>query len=472
MENTRSFPVVVVGGGPGGYSAAFAAADLGLKVAIVTDEERLGGVCLNRGCIPSKALLHVAKTIRDARQAAQWGVVFGEPRIDLDKVREFKARVVSKMNEGLAFLARQRGVEVIVGRGRFQGATSLAVERPGGARELITFQHAVIATGSRPVTIPGLMIDSPRVMDSTAALDLDEIPRRLLVVGGSYIGLELATVYSALGSEVTVVEMQEGLLPGFDRDLVRALAGRVKRDLHRVILGAKVVSLEDTGEALRVRLEGGGAPREELLFDRALFAVGRRPNTEGLGLENTRVRLDEAGFIRVDAQRRTDEPAIFAVGDVTGQPMLAHKAAHEGKVVAEVISGRRVQFQPRAIPAVVYTDPEIAVCGLSEEQAKAEGRAVRVARFPWGASGRAATMDRADGLTKLVVDEETEHVLGVGIVGPGAGELIGEAMLAVEMGATAEDLKLTIHAHPTLSETIMEAAEAVYGQATHVYRKP
>lgn len=472
MEKSRTVSVVVVGGGPGGYAAAFAAADLGLDVTIVTEEARLGGVCLNRGCIPSKTLLHIAKTIRDARHAAQWGIVFSDPQIDLEKVREFKERVTSKMTEGLAFLARQRGVQVITGRGRFQDATRLIVEKADGARELLTFQHAIIATGSRPVVIPGLMIDSPRVMDSTAALELSEIPRRLLVVGGSYIGLELATVYSALGSEVTLVEMQDGLLPGFDRDLVRVLAGRIRKDLHRVILGAKVASVEEDGDLLRVRLEGEGAPREELVFDRALFAVGRRPNTDNLGLENTRVQLDEAGFIRVDSQRRTDEPTIFAIGDVVGQPMLAHKATHEGKVAAEVISGKTVQFQPRAIPAVVYTDPELAVCGLSEEQAKAEGRPVKVTRFPWGASGRAATMDRVDGLTKLVVDEETEHVVGVGIVGPGAGELIGEAILAIEMGTTAEDLKLTIHPHPTLSETIMEAAEAVYGQATHIYRKP
>lgn len=472
MADTRSIQLVVVGGGPGGYSAAFAAADLGLRVALVTDEPALGGVCLNRGCIPSKALLHVAKTIRETRQAADWGVVFSEPVIDVDKVRGFKERVVSKMTEGLGFLARQRGVEVIQGRARFRDRTTLIVEKPDGNQLAVAFEHAIIATGSRPAVIPGLEIHSPLVMDSTAALELAEVPKRLLVVGGSYIGLELATVYSALGAEVWLVEMQDGLLPGFDRDLVRVLAGRIKRDLHKVMLGTRVVSLEQWGDSLRVRFEGREAPEAELTFDRVLFAVGRRPNSENLGLENTRVQVDEAGFIKVDAQRRTDEPTIFAIGDVAGQPMLAHKATHEGKVAAEVISGRRVTFQPRAIPAVVYTDPELAVCGLSEEQAKAENRDVKVVRFPWGASGRAATHDRVDGLTKLIVDAKTEHVIGVGIVGAGAGELIAEGLLAIEMGATAEDLKLTVHPHPTLSETIMEAAESVYGQATHIYRKP
>ena len=382
MADTRSIQLVVVGGGPGGYSAAFAAADLGLRVALVTDEPALGGVCLNRGCIPSKALLHVAKTIRETRQAADWGVVFSEPVIDVDKVRGFKERVVSKMTEGLGFLARQRGVEVIQGRARFRDRTTLIVEKPDGNQLAVAFEHAIIATGSRPAVIPGLEIHSPLVMDSTAALELAEVPKRLLVVGGSYIGLELATVYSALGAEVWLVEMQDGLLPGFDRDLVRVLAGRIKRDLHKVMLGTRVVSLEQWGDSLRVRFEGREAPEAELTFDRVLFAVGRRPNSENLGLENTRVQVDEAGFIKVDAQRRTDEPTIFAIGDVAGQPMLAHKATHEGKVAAEAISGRRVAFQPRAIPAVVYTDPELAVCGLSEEQAKAENRDVKSCDFP------------------------------------------------------------------------------------------
>lgn len=472
MSNSRSIQVAVIGGGPGGYAAAFAAADLGLEAAIITDEPQLGGVCLQRGCIPSKTLLHVAEVIRRARQAHQWGVAFGKPEIDLAKLRDHKDRVIARMTEGLSYLARQRRIEVIHGRARFQDGQSLSVETPAGERQRLTFQNAVIATGSRPAVLPELALDSPRVMDSTTALALDHVPKSLLVVGGSYIGLELATVYSALGAQVTVVEMQDGLLPGFDRDLVRILAGRLKRELHQVMLGTRVVELEEVDEGIRVRFEGKEAPVDQPVYERILFATGRRPNSDQLGLENTRVQVDEAGFIRVDAQRRTAEPAIYAIGDVAGQPMLAHKAAHEGKIAAEAISGRRVAFQPQAIPAVVYTDPEIAVCGLSEEQAKAEGRDVKVIRFPWGASGRAQAMDRSDGLTKLIVDAETELVLGVGIAGTGAGELIAEGVLAIEMGAVAEDVKLTIHPHPSLSETIMEAAEAVYGQATHMYRKP
>lgn len=471
MTSSRSIQVAVIGGGPGGYSAAFAAADLGLEVAIINEEPALGGVCLQRGCIPSKTLLHVAEVVRLARQAEQWGVAFGPPAIDLAKLRQHKERVIARMTDGLSYLARQRGIEVIHGRARFEDGQRLSVETPGRGRELVTFQHAVIATGSRPQIPPLLAVDSPRVMDSTGALELSEVPKSLLVVGGSYIGLELATIYSALGSQVSVVEMQDELLPGFDRDLVRVLAGRLRRELYQVMLGTQVVGVEEVKDGVRVLFEGKDAPAEPQVFERILLATGRRPNTDDLGLENTRVQVDQNGFVRVDAQRRTAEPAIFAIGDVTGQPMLAHKAAHEGKVAAEAISGRRSLFQPRAIPAVVYTDPQIAVCGLSEEQAKAEGREVQVVRFPWGASGRAQTMDRSDGLTKLIVDPETENVLGVGIVGPGAGELIAEGVLAIEMGAVAEDVKLTIHPHPSLSETLMEAAEAVYGQATHIYRK-
>ena len=471
MTSSRSIQVAVIGGGPGGYSAAFAAADLGLEVAIITEEPVLGGACLQRGCIPSKTLLHVAEVVRLARQAEQWGVVFGPPAIDLAKLRQHKERVIARMTDGLSYLARQRGIEVIHGHARFEDGQRLSVETPGGSRELVMFQQAVIATGSRAHIPPSLAVDSPRVMDSTGALELREVPKSLLVVGGSYIGLELATIYSALGSQVSVVEMQDELLPGFDRDLVRVLASRLRRELHKVMLGTQVVEVEEVKDGVRVRFEGKEAPAEPLVFERVLVATGRRPNTDRLGLENTRIQVDPNGFIRVDTQRRTAEPAIFAVGDVAGQPMLAHKAAHEGKVAAEAISGRRSMFQPRAIPAVVYTDPEIAVCGLSEEQAKAEGREVKVVRFPWGASGRAQTMDRTDGVTKLIVDPETENVLGVGIVGRGAGELIAEGVLAIEMGAVAEDVKLTIHPHPSLSETLMEAAEAVYGQATHIYRK-
>lgn len=471
MSNVRTARVAVIGGGPGGYAAAFAAADLGLDVVLVSDEPPLGGTCLNRGCIPSKALLHVAKVIRDARQARTFGVTFSEPSVDLAALRAHVSQVVSRMAGGLSHLAAQRGVEVVHGRARFTNSRELEILRPGGERELLRFQEAVVATGSRPAELVEVPAGSPRVMDSTRALALEEVPKRLLVVGGGYIGLELATVYAALGSRVSVVEMADTLLPGFDRDLVRPLMARLKRELHQVLLKTRVTSVEDDGEAVRVRFAGEHAPQDEEVFDRVLVAVGRRPNTEGLGLENTGVRVDPAGFIQVDAQRRTADPAVFAVGDVAGPPMLAHKAAHEGKLVAEVLAGRSVAFDARAIPAVVYTDPEIAACGLSEEQAKAEGRNVKVVRFPWAASGRAAASGLSEGMTKLIVDADSEVVLGVGIVGSGASELIAEGALAVEMGATAEDLRLTVHPHPTLSETVMEAAEAFYGMATHIYRK-
>lgn len=470
MSSVRTAQLVVIGGGPGGYAAAFAAADHGIQVVLVSDEPTLGGVCLNRGCIPSKALLHVAKVIREAERASAWGVEFAKPVIDLAKLRAHKESVVAKMTQGLAFLAQQRGVELLEGRARFAGGQEIAVDRPGGETLHLKFEHAIIATGSRPLPVPGLPA-SPRVMDSTAALALEEIPERLLVIGGGYIGLELATVYSALGSQVTVVEMQSGLLPGFDRDLVRPLSARLKRELHQVMLETRVAGVEDAGDHLRVRFEGKDAPQGEQRFDRVLVSVGRVPNTAGLGLENTRVRLDARGFIEVDTERRSAEPTIFAIGDVAGPPMLAHKASFEGKRVAELIAGKPAAAWPRVIPSVVYTDPELAACGVSEEQAKAEGRAVKVLRFPWGASGRATASGSADGLTKLIVDAESEAVIGAGIVGSGASELIAEAALAIEMGATAEDVGLTIHPHPTLSESVMEAAESLYGLATHIYRR-
>ena len=466
-----SVPVLVVGGGPGGYGAAFAAADLGLGVTLVDDAPVPGGVCLHRGCIPSKALLHVAQVLTEARRAEAWGVTFGRPAIDLERLRAFKDEVIRKLSTGLGSLVKQRGITYVQGRATFLDAHRVRVARADGTSEEIRFEHAIIATGSHPAVIPALAVASPRVMDSTAALELPDIPASLLVIGGGYIGLELATVYHALGSAVTVVEMTAGILPGADRDLVRPLAAKLKRELHALHLSAQVLSLEEKGEKIvaRIRLEGGEV-REEA-FDRVLVAVGRRPNSNGLGLENTKVEVTERGFIRVDAQRRTAEPHMFAIGDVAGEPMLAHKAAHEGRVAAEVIAGRRVAFEPQAIPAVVFTDPEVAWCGLTESAAKDAGRAVKVVRFPWGASGRAVTLDRTEGLTKLIVDPETEQVLGVGITGPGAGELISEGVLAVEMAAVASDVHLSIHPHPTLSETIMEAAESVYGRSTHLYRR-
>ncbi|HEX2490435.1 MAG TPA: dihydrolipoyl dehydrogenase [Blastocatellia bacterium] len=467
---TNSTQVAVIGGGPGGYAAAFMAADLGLRVALVDLEPNPGGVCLYRGCIPSKALLHVAKVIGESRRAADWGIEFSEPMIDLDKLRAWKDGVVNKLTGGLGQLSEQRKVEFIRGRAAFLDSRTLKIEGQGGERRLV-FENSIIATGSRPAAPRALSLDSPRIMDSTAALELDDIPKTMLVIGGGYIGLELGTVYAALGTQVSLVEMTSGLLPGVDRDLVSILAGRVDQIFHSVMLNAKVVEMKEVKNGVRVRIEGAEIGGDESVYEKVLVAVGREPNSETLGLEKTKVIVDTRGFVQVDAARRTADPAIYAIGDVAGEPMLAHKATHEGRVAAEAISGRAAAFEPRAIPAVVFTDPEVAWCGLTESQAKEEGRPVKVARFPWGASGRAATLGRVDGVTKLVIDPESERVLGVGIVGAGAGELIAEGVLAVEMGAVASDLELSIHAHPTLSETLMESAEAFFGRSTHFYRR-
>ena len=460
--------VVVLGAGPGGYAAAFRAADLGLDVTLIDPEPEPGGVCLFRGCIPSKALLHQAALIDEAAAAAERGIAFGRPEIDLARLRAWKDGVVQTLTRGLGQLAKSRGVRRMHGRGAFLDRDLLEVTTEEGAWSRLRFQHCIVATGSRPAVVPGLDTDSPLVMNSTEALELPDAPGRLLVVGGGYIGLELATVYAALGSKVTVVEMTDGLLPGVDRDLVRVLAKRLGQRLEAVLLGTKVAKLTLEADRCRVALEGGAGSPEQT-FDRVLVAVGRRPNASGLGLKHTAVTLDERGFVVVDAQRRTAERGIFAIGDVAGEPMLAHKATHEGLVAAEAVAGRPVAFEPAAIPAVVYTDPEIAWCGLTEARAKREGRAVQVGRFPWAASGRALTLGRGDGLTKLLVDPDSRRVLGAGIVGHGAGELIAEVVHAIEMGAVAEDLALTIHPHPTLSETVMEAAEVALGQAVHIY---
>ena len=464
-----SVQLVVVGAGPGGYAAAFLAADLGLSVALVDPEVNPGGVCVYRGCIPSKALLHVAKLLDESRHAAAWGIEFGDPKIDLDKLRAFKNNVVKKNTSGTGQLVKIRKVHYLQGRAEIVDAHNLRVTLVAGGEEQVQFEHAILATGSTPAIPPMLKVDDPRVMDSTAALDLPDIPKSLLVVGGGYIGLELGSVYAALGSAVTVVEMTAGLLPGADRDLVDVLAKRVGQTMKSVLLETKVVKVTPEAAGVRVTLEGNVDPKEQV-FDRVLVSVGRRPNSKSPGLEKTHVQVDQRGFIMVDEQRRTHEPSIFAIGDVVGEPMLAHKASHEGRVAVEVMAGENVAFAPRAIPAVVFTDPELAWAGLTEAQAKNDSREVKVAKFPWGASGRAATLDRTDGLTKLILDPATERLLGVGLVGPGAGELIAEGVLAIEMGATATDLKLTIHPHPTLSETLMESAEVFFGQATHVYR--
>jgi len=469
MSSTQ---IVVIGAGPGGYAAAFAAADLGMQVALIDPEPNPGGVCLYVGCIPSKALLHVAGLITEAKHASAWGISYGEPKIDLDKLRAFKTSVVQKLTGGVGQLSKQRKVNYIQGKAAFTSPTSLSVELVKGGTEDVTFQNAIIATGSRPASVPGLDVASPRLMDSTAALDLPDIPKSLLVVGGGYIGLELGSVYAALGTKVTVVEMTSGLLPGADRDLVAYLARRMEKTVHKVLLNARVVEMKDAKGGLKVRIDGAeltDADKEQT-FDRVLVSVGRKPNSAIGGLDRTRVKVGERGFIQVDGARRTDEPNIFAIGDVVGEPMLAHKASHEARVAVEAIAGHQVVFEPQAIPAVVFTDPEIAWCGLTETEAKKQGREIEVAKFPWPASGRALAIDRPDGLTKLVIDPSTERILGVGIVGAGAGELIAEGVLAVEMAALATDLKLSIHPHPTLSETLMEAAEVFFGQSTHVYK--
>ena len=464
--------VVVIGAGPGGYAAAFYAADLGMQVALVDPEANPGGVCLYRGCIPSKALLHVAAVINEAEHAAAWGVSFGSPKIDVGKVRAFKEQVVSQLTGGVGQVARLRKINYIQGTAAFRDPGSLEITLTKGGTETLQFEHAVIATGSRPAAVPGLSIDSPRVMDSTAALDLPDVPKSLLVVGGGYIGLELGTVYAALGSKVTVVEMTDGLLPGADRDLVNVLAKRVNAMCEAVLLKTKVVSTKEAKNGIAVTFEGElpeGVAKEQT-FDRVLVSVGRKPNSAVPGLEKTQVKVGQRGFIEVDEARRTAEPTIYAIGDVVGEPMLAHKASHEARVAIDSIHGEKVAFEPMAIPAVVFTDPELAWCGLTEAEAAKQNREVTVTRFPWAASGRAITLDRTDGMTKLVIDPKTERILGVGIVGPGAGELISEGVLAIEMGTTAADLRMTIHPHPTLSETLMESAEVFFGQSTHVYK--
>jgi dihydrolipoamide dehydrogenase len=466
--------VTVIGGGPGGYAAAFYAADLGMQVTLVDREPNPGGVCLYRGCIPSKALLHVAKVIAEAKHAAHWGVTYPDPKIDLDKLRGFKDDVVKKLTGGLGQLSKQRKITYVQGEATFLDSSSVSVAPVDGKGEpkTVTFDHAVIATGSRPSTVPGLSIDSPRVMDSTGGLDLPDVPKTLLVVGGGYIGLELGSVYAALGTKVTVVEMTPGLLPGADRDLVTFLARRMEGTLHKVLLGAKVVEMKDDKKGVKVRIEGADLADadKEQTFERVLISVGRRPNSAVPGLDKTKVKVGDRGFIEVDLARRTADPKIFAIGDVVGEPMLAHKASHEARVAIEAIAGRKVAFEPQAIPAVVFTDPEVAWCGLTETEARAQNRKVEIAKFPWAALGRALAIDRPDGMTKVLIDPETERILGVGIVGAGAGELIAEGVLAVEMAALATDLTLSIHPHPTLSETLMEAAEVFFGHSTHVYR--
>ena len=462
----RHVQVLVIGAGPGGYTAAFRAADLGLAVTLVERWPTLGGVCLNVGCIPSKALLHAAKVVDEAAAMAEHGITFGPPKIDLDKLRGWKSSVVGKLTGGLQTLAKQRKVEVVQGAARFVEPGLVEIAGDAGTQRL-SFDHCIVAAGSEPVRLP-FVPDDPRVIDSTGALELRDLPQRMLVVGGGIIGLEMGSVYATLGVRVSVVEFMKQLAPGADADLVRPLEKRLRKQFEAILLGTKVLAVSAEKDGLRVTFEGAGAP-EPQLYDRVLVAVGRKPNGKLVGAEQGGIELDERGFIRVDKQMRTNVPNVFAIGDVVGQPMLAHKATHEGKVAAEVIAGEKRSFDARVIPAVAYTDPEIAWVGLTETDAKARGVRYEKGVFPWAASGRSLAQGRDEGFTKLLFDADTHRVVGGGMVGPGAGELVAEIALAIEMGADAADIGLTIHPHPTVSETIAMSAEAFEGTLTDLY---
>jgi dihydrolipoamide dehydrogenase len=462
----------VLGGGPGGYAAAFLAADLGMQVTLVELEPRLGGVCLLRGCIPSKALLHVAKVMDEAKHLGQWGVAFGQPTIDVEAVRKRKESVIATLTGGLKLLAGKRNVTVVRAKARFENSQTLKLESVDGtplADDRVTFEHCILATGSSPTRIPAFDLPTHRVMDSTGALALPDMPESLLVVGGGYIGLEMGTVYAALGSRVSVVEMTDGLLPGADRDLVKPLQKRLASLFEGIYLNTKVASLVDKQDSIEVTFDGD-VPEKVRNYSRVLLCVGRKPNSTGLGLENTKVQVDARGFVVADVQQRTADPHILAIGDVAGEPMLAHKASHQGKVAAEVLAGHSASFEPLAIPAVVFTDPEIAWAGVTETDAKRQGRTVEVAQFPWLASGRAHAIGRTEGFTKWIIDPPSQCVIGCGIVGYGAGDLIAEAVMAIEQGATVRAVGETIHQHPTLGETLGAAADMYFGTATDLYR--
>ncbi|MCP4328880.1 MAG: dihydrolipoyl dehydrogenase [Alphaproteobacteria bacterium] len=460
--------VVVLGSGPGGYTAAFRAADLGLKTVLIERYPSLGGVCLNVGCIPSKALLHAAKVIAETEEMSEHGLAFGRPKIDLDKLRGWKESVVAKLTGGLARLAKQRKVQVVTGYGRFAGANLISVQTADGATTSVSFDQAIIAAGSRVVELPFVPHDDPRVVDSTGALAMGEIPERLLVLGGGIIGLEMATVYDALGSKITVVELMDALIPGADKDIVRPLHNRIKKRYENIFLKTKVTAVEPRSNGLEVTFDGPDGTKSDT-FDQVLVAVGRRPNGGSIGAENAGIAVDDRGFIATDKQMRTNVPHIFAIGDIVGQPMLAHKATHEGKTAAEAAAGMKVAFDARVIPSVAYTDPEVAWVGMTEGEAKAAGLKVGKGVFPWAASGRSLSLGRDEGVTKLLFDDKNERVLGAGIVGPNAGDLIAEVALAIEMGCDAKDIGLTVHAHPTLSETVAFSAEAFEGTITDLY---
>ena len=468
--STHETEVVVLGSGPGGYTAAFRAADLGKKVILIERYDTLGGVCLNVGCIPSKALLHTAKVITEAEETAAHGVSFGKPNIDLEKIRHWKAHdVVGKLTQGLSAMAKQRQVTVIQGVGEFTASHQIKVTKADGQTETIGFEHCIIAAGSQSTKFPGVK-DDPRIMDSTGALELKDIPKRLLVVGGGIIGLGMGTVYDALGSKVSVVELSEGLIQGCDRDLVRPLQKRMEQRFEKIMLNTKVTSIEAKADGIHVGFESDGKSDSQM-YDRVLIAIGRRPNGKAIKAELAGVTVTDQGFIPVNKQMRTNVPHIFAIGDIVGQPMLAHKATHEGKVAAEVIAGHKVEFQALTIPSVAYTDPEVAWAGITELEAKQKNIDIEKASFPWAASGRALSNDRSEGTTKLIFDKETHRLIGAGITGVNAGELISETVLAIEMGADAHDLGLTIHPHPTLSETVCFAAEMKEGTITDLYIK-
>ena len=469
-DNKNSTHLAIIGAGPGGYAAAFLAADLGMEVTLIDPEPNPGGVCLYRGCIPSKALLHVAKVISEAEHAKDWGVTFGKPKIDINKLRDWKNGVVNKLTSGLGQLSKARKINYIRGKAKFLDPNSLEILSENNQKQKLEFKTAILASGSYPVSVPSLAIDSPRILNSTSALEIENIPQTLLIVGGGYIGLELGTVYAALGTKVTVVEMLPAILPGADRELVSVLSKKFEHSFESLLLETTVKKLTEVKNGIKAQFLSKDQTVQEKTYEKVLIAVGRKPNSANLGLENTKVELDDKGIVKINQQRRTNEPSIYAIGDVAGEPMLAHKATHEGRTAVEAISGKKVAFEPMAIPAVVFTDPELAWCGLTETEAKKTGRKVEVTRFPWAASGRATTLGRSDGLTKLIFDPATHRILGVGIVGPGAGELIAEGVLAIEMAAVAGDLDLTIHPHPTLSETIMESAAMIFGTSTHLYR--
>jgi dihydrolipoamide dehydrogenase len=457
--------ILVLGAGPGGYTAAFYAADKGKKVTLVEQNRRLGGICLNVGCIPSKALLHATEALRESTHSAQRGIEFGAAKIDLDRLRNWKESILDKLGHGIKQLAQHRGVEVIHGRGHFEDSQTLRIETADG-QKFIRYEKAIIAVGSKPSLPNAFDLGNKRIMTSTEALELPDVPQDLLVVGGGYIGMELGTVYAALGSNVVVLEALPSILTGIDADLVRPVARAAQNAFKEIRVNTKVVKMATAGPKIKVNMEVNKEPREER-YDRVLVSVGRSPNDADLGLENTKVTKDDRGFIQCNAQQQTEDPSIYAIGDISGGTLLAHRASKQAKIAVEAMLGETSTFEHIVIPAVVYTDPEVAWCGLTESEAKEKGIEIEVAKFLWGASGRALTLDRPDGLTKLIIEPETERILGVGIAGVGAGELIGEGVLAVEMGATARDIADSVHPHPTLSETLMEAAESFYGTATH-----